>query len=297
MTTYNRSVWIWLLCACAAGCHRDEEEITTRFPLAGHHYDSGQMTQYELPDVLREVSGLALTNRGELLAHNDEQAIVYRLDPARGRVLGSFSFGERPLSDDFEGITTLGRRVFLITSSGTLYEARMPIVDETDDPAITLPASYNRYEVELPCEVEGLATRSTSTLLAVCKNLYDGDDVLRIYAWSIPQQRYLPDPYLSLREEDFAGVTSKLHRLRPSGITVTDAGDLVIVGRHGKSAALLEIDSDGSVVSLHELPERRRHPQPEGISFTRTGWLLIADEGAKADQDNRRGRLGVYRPD
>jgi uncharacterized protein YjiK len=291
----SRVAGILLLCTCAGGCNADEE-AGTRFSLADHSYDANNMTQYQLPRELREISGLALTATGEVLAHNDEQAVIYRLDADKGRILGSFHFGQQPARDDFEGITTLGRRVFLIASSGALYEAKIPVVDEDADPAISIPVSYERYQVELPCEVEGLATLAATTLLAVCKTLTDGDDVLRIYAWSVADQHYLSKPYLSLDRTAFTGVVSKLKKLKPAGIDITDNAHLLIVGRHGKDPVVVEIDADGSVLGLQNLPDSRLHPQPEGITLSRTAMLMIADEGSKSDQNNRRGRLGVYQP-
>jgi hypothetical protein len=121
--------------------------------------------------------------------------------------------------------------------------------------------------------------------------------VLRIYAWDMTENHYESAPFLSLKADDFEGHVADLKKLRPAGITVTDAGGLLIVGRHGKKPALIEIDSTMKVVSLQEFPDKSRHRQPEGITLTRDQWLVIADEGAKNDNGkNIKGKLGVYRP-
>jgi len=263
--------------------------------LIAQRYDTGNLVQYHLPKALREISGLALTDNGEVLAHNDERAVIYRIDPTKGRILGSFRLARDPVRDDFEGIAVSGQRVFLITSSGSLFETRYPLFD--DERETDLVVNYKRYQVSLPCEVEGLATYSSERLLAVCKNLHDGDDVLRIYAWDISANQYEPEPFLSLKAEAFEGHVTNLKKLRPAGITVTDTGGLVIIGRHGKKPALIEIDADMDVVTVRELPDTSRHRQPEGIALTRNQWLVIADEGAKNDNGkNTKGRIGVYRP-
>jgi len=284
---------ILLFWLSAAGCSAEEN---TTFSVNGHQYDAKRLTQYQLPGVLREISGLALTDTGEVLAHNDEQAVIYRFDAIRGEMLGSFQLGRNPVRDDFEGITTLGQRVFLISSSGVLYEARVPLLDEDADPGIAVPVAYTRYQVRLPCEVEGLASASTTRLLAACKTLTDGKDVLRIYAWDVVEQSYLDTPFLSLKKRAFKAFIDKPGKLRPSGLTVTDDSALILIGRHDGVPVLVEIAAEGEVLSVQHLPDLLRHPQPEGISITRSHQLLIADEGSKTSQTKSRGRLSVYHP-
>lgn len=284
---------ILILLLIFGGCDASQAQPEGRFELNGRRYEAADFTQYHLPKALREISGLALTDQHELLTHNDEVAVIYRLDYTKGQILGSFRLNRDPVRDDFEGIAISGKRVFLITSTGRLYETRFPLFD--DEYETDLVVTYQRYEVELPCEIEGLASPTPDRLLALCKNLPEGDDVLRIYEWDTQTNEYLNEPYLSLTPDAFSGIVSKLKRLRPAGLTVTDSGGLVIVGRHGKAPMLLEISADGDVVSLQEFPDHNRHRQPEGISLTREAWLVIADEGGKQNGSKSSGKLGVYR--
>ena len=155
--------------------------------------------------------------------------------------------------------------------------------------------TYQHYPVALPCEVEGLATLNARRLLAVCKKLHHSDDVLRIYEWDSDANEYLDEPYLSLNEGAFAGLNRKLKKLRPAGLSVTDEGGLIIVGRHGKKPALIEISPEKTIVALVEFPDHTRHRQPEGIALTRENWLVIADEGVKQNNGKKsKGKLGVY---
>jgi len=302
MTISNsmKSTAFMLVALSLVGCGPSVANDSGQLALLGRSYDAGAIVQYQLPKPLREISGLDLMDNGELLAHNDERAVVYRLDHSKGRILGSFRLGRDPVRADFEGIASIGQRVFLITSNGTLYETRYPLFDDERETALIVP--YQRYQVGLPCEIEGLTAVSATRLLAVCKNLSDGNDVLRIYAWHAEDNEYEEAPYLSLEESAFssllqAGELKKLKRLRPTGITVADDGSLLVLGRHGKDPAIIEIDPDGRVVSLQEFPDKSRHPQPEGIALTREASLVVADEGAKIDnRPNIKGRMGVYKP-
>jgi hypothetical protein len=276
-----------------SGCDSTRADSESTFVINGVRYDVADLKQYHLPKALREISGLALTDQHELLTHNDEVAVVYRVDYSKGRILGSFRLGQPPLKDDFEGIAISGNRVFLITSTGSLYETRFPLFD--DDRATDLVVTYQHYPVTLPCEVEGLAARSSQRLLALCKTLYNTDDVLRIYEWDTDANQYLDEPYVSIDKEGFEGLSTKLKKLRPAGLSVTDQGGLIIVGRNGKKPALIEISPQKTVVALEEFPDHTRHRQPEGIALTRENWLVIADEGVKQNNGKKsKGKLGAY---
>lgn len=298
MMTFRQPGRAWLLALFLAlsGCDSSQAESESAFVINGTRFDTANLVQYHLPKALREISGLALTDQHELLTHNDEVGVVYRIDYTKGRIQGSFRLNQPPVKDDFEGIAISGKRVFLITSSGSLYETRFPLFD--DDRETDLVVTYQHYPVALPCEVEGLATLNAQRLLAVCKNLWDADDVLRVYEWDSEANEYLDEPYLSLTEDAFISVTGKLKKLRPAGLSIADDGSLIIVGRHGKRPMLLEIAPDKKVVALTEFPDQTRHRQPEGIELTREGWLAIADEGVKQSNGKKsKGKLGVYHTD
>ena len=79
---------------------------------------------WELPKALQEISGLAVDSAGRIFAHDDEQAIIYQLDPATHRVVKRFSFGLPAVRGDFEAIAVVGRQLILTTSDGVLYAGR-----------------------------------------------------------------------------------------------------------------------------------------------------------------------------
>ena len=58
-----------------------------------------------------------------------------------------------------------------------------------------------------------------------------------------------------------------------------------------RSQAVIEFELDGTIVTVFSWPMERYHRQSEGLVQLMDGTLLVADEGK-----NKRGRLGVYRP-
>lgn len=256
--------------------------VLGRYPLTEETFQ-----QWKLPDRLEEISGLALSDDGRLLAVNDEQAIIYELDYEEGRLVKSFAFGERrTLRDDFEGIAWFERRVYLVTSDGTIYVAH----EGADGDRV--PFQSYSTGVGRDCEIEGLATdKSEQELLLLCKRSVPGSDLSRplIFRWSIRDRtiewvRRIELPQRAI--EDALGSIG----LRPSGIAHAPAENhwLIVAARQ---RALVEIDNSGQLVAARTFPLADRHRQPEGIELLADGRLVIADEGRGG-----RARLTVYRP-
>lgn len=234
--------------------------------------------QWTLPDRLREISGLALTDDERLLAVADENAMVYEIDYTSGGLVKVFAFGRPVERGDFEGIAVLDGRVWLMTSDGDLYVG--------DEGGNGEQVAFERYETDIgkECELEGLvADPVDQVLLLVCK---DGRKKkrLRVHRWS-PVDGHLDD--FKLPEKDMEDAVGR-KKVRPSGIAIDpDSGDLLVVtaGQY----AIFRIDRDGELIDVIMRLDPRRHRQAEGIAITGDGRLLIADEGGKG-----RARLAVY---
>jgi len=264
-----RLVTALFLAASAAACGAE--------PGAPVEGDDG-VRGWSLPDRLREISGLALTVDGRLLAVADENATIYEIDYVSGRVVKVFAFGRPVERGDFEGIALLDGRVWLTTSDGVLYVA--------DEGGNGEQVPFERFETGIgrDCELEGLAADSVErALVLLCK---DGrkQGKLRIHRWSETDGR-LDDVKLPEAEME-AAVGRK--KLRPSGIAIDPAtGDYVVVA--AGQYAVFRIGRDGTLDDVIMRLDPRRHQQAEGIEISGDGLLLIADEG-----NGGRARLTVY---
>lgn len=241
--------------------------------------------QWQLPGELDEISGLAVTADGRLLAVADEAAVVYELDYEAGRLVKAFALGHPTVRGDFEGIASLAGRVWLVTSDGLIYESAEGEDGERLDYAVHETGAGRL------CEIEGLAGRpAEGLLLLLCKQLRRGAELEGpvLFAWAIEARAMAERQALPLPERDILQALQG-DRLRPSGVAVDGrSGRLLIVAARPK--ALAELALDGSLVFAAGLvPDR--HRQPEGIEILPDGRLLIADEG-----DGRRARLTVYVP-
>ncbi len=244
-------------------------------------FDFGSRVRHvDLPHSLVEISGLARTPGGRLLAHGDEVAVIAVLDPESGSVLRAFQLGGTPVPGDFEGIAIVRDRIFLATSTGWLYETR-DVQGRTQ-----MPYRVTDSGVGARCEVEGLAfDAAAQALVLACKTTTDREALAVLIR--IPLDPAAGDPEsLVLNPGD---LTAMGHDpvLHPSGIEVDpQTGNFFVLA--AREGLLLEVSPTGRIMDLVELP-RRRHRQPEGIAFLDDGTLVIADEG-----DGRRGRLTFY---
>jgi len=242
-------------------------------------------THWKLPGRLKEISGLAMTLDNQLLAHNDEKGVIHEIDYRNGTILKAFQLADMkdPVNGDFEGIATVNDRVYLVTSSGRIYEGSRG----TDEESVL----YNIYStgVGRAYEIEGLAhDASQRALLLMCKDARSAElkEQLVIYHWSIDTKQLIEEAHIVIPVIEFTRhIGGK--EFQPSGIERhPESGNYFVVA--ARQGAIAEITPDGQVVAAKRFPAKW-HRQTEGITFDADGALIIADEGAGG-----KARLTVY---
>ena len=242
------------------------------------HYDlrgSGD-SRIELGKGLAELSGLAFTADGRLLVHGDEKAVISQIDPADGAPLDQFTFTgpHGVLHGDFEDIQVVGERIFLVTSSGELYEGRER-ADGWGVKAVRLSGG-----LEGVCEAEGMAwDQSTRSLLLLCKQVKSKrwrNDVV-ILAVSSETGRVDEQPRMIIPEQQLAHVTGARHFNGTAMTRHPVTGTYILIA--GPQHAYAEVDARGRVLAGGRL-DPQRHRQPESIAIASDRTLLIGDEAA-----------------
>jgi uncharacterized protein YjiK len=242
------------------------------------HYDlaGAPVARVELPAGLAEVSGLAYTPDGRLLAHGDEQAVVFQIDVATGKVVKRFAVGGPggPLLGDFEDIQVVGDRLFLVTSAGELVEAR-----EGADGA-TVPVVRRTRGLNGACEVEGMSwDQASGSMLLLCKGTKGKrwQDQLVILAVDPETGEFASEPRLTVPQAELGRRTGAKRFAGSAMVRHPRTGTYLLLA--GPQHAYAEIDTAGKVLGGGALAEGR-HRQPEGIAVAPDLTLLISDEAA-----------------
>ncbi len=251
--------------------------VVERFALGGR-----AAAVFELPDWLREASGLAVSADGRILTHGDERGMVAEIDLATRTAKARFSLGRPPIRGDFEGVATAGHRIFLATSDGVLYA--------TDDTSRGR-ARFTRHVTGFGdrCELEGLAYEpDAQVLLFGCKVPREKtlEGFVTLFRWSVARAAPASPDRLSVPLASIATRTG-CAAFRPSAVEIDPvSGHIVVLA--GPERALVELTKQGALIDGVRLGER--HRQPEGVTFVGDSLLLIADEGGK-----HHATLSIYR--
>jgi uncharacterized protein YjiK len=231
------------------------------------------IAKWLLEPYLLEISGIALTSDGRLLAHADEGARIYGIDYRVGRMTGTFDLGEKPVVGDFEGITSVNDTLYLMTSAGVLYEFQ-----EGDNES---RVGYTRHDTGLKdqCEFEGVAfDPSIRSLLLPCKNVHPAgplQDSLVIYRLKLPPGTESQPSRLTLPLGPIIGPNG-WKKLHPSDITVDPAtGNYLLIA--ADESALIYITPSGELLFARPLGPGLAHA--EGVAITKDNILIISTEG------------------
>lgn len=223
--------------------------------------------KYDLPDKLKEISGLSYYKKNQLICVNDEEGKIFIYDINKKKIIDKIPFGK---DGDYEGVEVVGDEVFVLESNGKLKGFKIG----------------EAFEREIDCsepevvEYEGLGydPKSKYLLLVAKERTKEVDDKKMVYAYdfdrkvlfkhiAIPQEQVTDDA----NGKDF----------RPSGIAVhPKTGQIFIIASDGKK--LLILSKNGQKEALISL-NPKTYRQPEGICFSPDGELFISSEGKKGD--------------
>jgi uncharacterized protein YjiK len=227
------------------------------------------VAQWLMPPELREISGLALTSRGTVFAHDDNAGRIYEIDPKTGVVRKGFSLVGNQ-KEDFEAIAIAGNDIYMMSSNGKLYRFR----EGEDGQQVNFQVFDPGLKKE--CEFESLAYESDSTrLLMACKRLLDKQarQDLVIYRLPLPLNRSTIS-MMRVPLEEVVG-SNKWKNFRPSDITIDPiTRNYVVIASHEKG--LVVLSPDGTVLRSEPLPGE--HRQAEGVAITPDSLLLVSDE-------------------
>jgi len=297
-----------LFCACKQPHVKVQKEELTRYDsIPAYHlqYDLGTPdATFKLPNRLVEISGLSINETGTtLLAVQDEKGIIFKIDSQSGKVLDEIPFWK---DGDYEGIEMVGDKIYVVKSTGTIYEIKGVGTEEI---------KMEKFNTSL-CkanDVEGLGYDAFSnSLLLTCKGsaAIEGSNrelVKAIYAFSLDSMHLEEKPKILIRLKDVqdflksSPLIRNLEKLteyfQPGETSFTFNPSAIATHPLTKETYLLSatkkllaiLSPEGRILHIEKL-NKKLHPQPEGICFAPDGTLFISNEGRK----DKKARIHRY---
>jgi uncharacterized protein YjiK len=222
----------------------------------------------DLPDELQEISGLDFKDENTMYALHDEAGEIFEIKLPEGTITSIIKFAPK---GDFEGLASAGQLFYAIESNGILHRVGL----DGSHRSFKLPEKYHEK-----VEVEGLCyEKDKQRLLIACKDhkLKEYDDEIIILEFSLADEKIKDEPVYRWEK-------NKIHpKFKPSGISLNENGNIVVIS--AGSYAMIEVDTEGTVLHKAFL-NYWVYPQIEGICFSPTGTLYLANE--KSNQDGAK---------
>ena len=233
------------------------------------------INKWEMPEVLKEVSGIAFLGPNRFACVQDETGTVFIYNTADAKIIKEIPFGG---AGDYEGIAVVGKTAYVVQSDGNIIEVNNI---ETTSPQV------KTYGTSLTADqnVEGLCydKKHNRLLLAIKGAEAEEQNFKGIYGFDLQSKKLQPEPVLKIDLTDavFSGSKGKKlsNAMQPSEINVHPVtGDIYLT--EATKPKILILDEKGKIKSLFHL-SGSEFSQPEGIAFSPQGDLFISNEGKK----------------
>jgi len=247
--------------------------------------------EFKLPNKLKEISGLGIDSTDQYLyAVQDEEGILFVINKETVELENQYKFYKE---GDYEGIECVGDKVYIVKSTGTIYEVR-------DVGKETQKRKKHKFGFSKSSDVEGLGYDPvTNSLLLSCKGkAMRGEEAKLkkgIYGLSLDslEMDSIPRYTVSLESvKAFLETNTTLEYFDklvkvfkpeeefvfgPAGIAVHPiTNEIYVVSAVGN--VLLVLNRANEIMHLQKL-RKKIHAQPEGIVFDQKGNLYISNEG------------------
>lgn len=267
-TDYKSRIYLFLLAFISFHCHTGDKGTVVTNP---DGYNMKKAVQMKLPSELDEISGIAYYPvDSSIFAINDEKGWLYKIK--RGNEIERWKFSK---GADFEDVVLLDSTFYVLQSNGNIM--RLSFGSQN---AVAVEQYYLPVQGESKNEFESLYhDPGKKKLILICKDC-DADKKKALTTFSFdPYTGTYSDSSFSINVEEIAAAAGeKKLRFKPSAASINPKnGLLYIISAINK--LLVVTDVNGNFKNAYKI-DKGTFKQPEGITFTPSGGMIISNESA-----------------
>jgi len=261
---------IFLVLALSVGGCKGKKNASYTSPPG---YDFSKPYVYKMPEVLDEISGVTYYPRdSSVFAIQDEKGWLFKIHLNMNPLqIEQWKFSS---SGDYEDVALADSNFYVLKSKGVLEKFKFSSGDSVQLQSFKIPQNAKN-------EFETLYYDSSlHQLIVICKNCED-DTKKQVTTWAF-------DPSTNSFSPAFTIETSKIReglgdsdksRFKPSAAAVHPlTGELYVIA--SVNHALVILNKDHSVKATYNI-NRSLFKQPEGLTFTPKGDLIISNESSE----------------
>ena len=235
-------------------------------------YNLNKPQIFKLPASLDEISGVVYYPKdNSVLAINDERGWLYKIFLSKRNEIQKWKYAG---GADFEDLVLVDSTFYVLQSNGRLISFKFLKPD-------SVKASSYQLQVPGSNEFEILyLDKEKNALIMVCKDCQaDDKNSLSSYAFDLESQSFSPKPafVIDVRKIETLMNQKGLH-LKPSAAAIHPVtGELYIISSINKLIVIA--DKNGNPQKAYRISSKL-FKQPEGITFSPKGDLVISNESA-----------------
>jgi len=234
-------------------------------------YNLNKPIVYTLPEALNEISGLYYYKKdSSVFAIHDEKGWLFKIYLKMPVQIERWKFSD---AGDYEDLTFKDSTFYVLKSKGAIEKFKFLSGDSLLFQSFKVPQTGDEFETLYYDSTE-------KKLILICKNCI-GDKKRQVSSWFF-------DPQTDSFSTGFAIQTAKIKeqlnddelKFKPSAAAVHPiTGELYIIASVNK--ALVILNKDHTVKNSYKI-DPSLFKQPEGMTFTPKGDLIISNEAAES---------------
>ena len=260
--------FFWLLICFAIACTSKPEKIEE----SPKGYNLNSPTVLKLPSALDEISGIVYYPKDKsVLAINDEVGWLYKIHLKEDPDIQKWKYSN---GADFEDLVLIDSTFYVLESNGNIIRFKFLRPDSVDRQEFILPTpGKNEFEILYHYPQK-------NKLVLLCKDCeIDNKNSLTAFSFNLDSMAYSSSPafVIDIRKiEDL--LDEKRLRFKPSAAAIHPlTGELYIISAINK--VLVVSDLNGIPRKVYKI-NPKLYKQPEGLTFTSKGDLIISNESA-----------------